>query len=397
MLQRTVEATTRYQLTKFPCVAILGPRQCGKTSLVKKIASVYGTKAIYLDIERPSDRLKLADAETYLDFHRDKLVVIDEIQFMPELFSILRPLIDEKRKAGRFLLTGSAAPALVRGVSESLAGRIAYIEMTPIGLMELPQTLSMERHWIRGGFPSSLLAKNNLLAHNWMDYFVKSYVERDLNQLFHQALSVPLIRNFWSMLAHNDGGIFNAENYARALGVTGPTVFRYLHFLEGAFLIRSLYPWYVNTNKRLVKAPKVYVRDSGLLHRLGNVNSMESLRGNMLIGASWEGYVIEQIAQRLSSDISLHFYRTHEGAEMDLVLIKNNKPYIGIEIKLNPAAKATKGYYESQKALGTKKNFIIVPKGENFPVNSNTIQCSLFHFLTKELARSDPRKIKMAF
>ncbi|MBO9617824.1 MAG: ATP-binding protein [Niabella sp.] len=387
MIQRKLEAAILKLLKQFPAVAILGPRQVGKTTLAKKVLKLSGKKNVYLDLERPTDQLKLADAEAYLEFQNDKCVVLDEVQYMPELFSILRPLIDEKRKPGRYLLTGSASPSLVKGVSESLAGRIAYTELPPIGLTELPKSISLQKHWFRGGFPAALTAQTNTGSIEWLDHFIKSYIERDLNQFFHVALNPLIIRRFWQMLAYNNGGILNAGNFARALGITNPTVQRYLDYLEGAYLIRSLQPWFVNINKRLVRSPKIYIRDSGLLHRLAQVNSMEELRGNVLIGASWEGYVVEQIAQAAPAHLSLFFYRTHNGAELDLLLVKKNKPHAAIEIKVNTSAQPSRGFYESIDTLKPAKSFIIAPSGEAYPAANGTVRCNLKHFLMAELPK----------
>lgn len=387
MIKRRLEDEITRLTKQFPAVAVLGPRQVGKTTLAKKIAKQQKKGAVYLDVEKPTDQLKLSDAEAYLQSKKDKCVVLDEVQYMPGLFSILRPLIDEKKKPGRFILTGSASPALVKGVSESLAGRIAYTELPPIGFTELPKSISMQRHWFRGGFPDTLTAKTDALSRNWLDNFIKSYVERDLNQLFHITFSTPLVRNFWQMLAYNNGAVLNAENYARALAVTNPTVHKYLDYLEGAYLIRRLHPWFANVNKRLVKSPKIYIRDSGLLHRLAGITDMDELKGNVLIGASWEGYVIEQIAQAKPETLSMFFYRTHNGAEVDLVLIKKNKPCAVIEIKTSAAATPSRGFYECQGDLKPAKSFIISPAGETYPDNKGSIHCSLKHFILTELSK----------
>ncbi|WP_346236466.1 ATP-binding protein [Niabella insulamsoli] len=387
MIKRSILNKIHDQLRQFPAIAILGPRQVGKTTLAKTIVKTLNKKSVYLDIERPSDRLKLSDAETYLYFQKDHCVILDEIQYMPELFNILRPLIDESRKAGRFIITGSASPDLVKGVSESLAGRIAYIELAPIGLSELPKSISLQRHWFRGGFPDSLTAKTDKLSRSWLDNFIKSYIERDLNQLFHINLTASLIRNFWHMLSYNNSAILNAEDYARALSVTNPTVHRYLDYLEGAYLIRRLHPWFVNVNKRLVKSPKIYIRDCGLLHRLAGIETMDELRGNTLIGASWEGYVIEQISQALPANFSMFFYRTHNGAEVDLVLVKKNKVQAAIEIKVSAQAQVTRGFYESTDVLKPAKKFVLSPYGDAYPGKDKTIHCSLKHFLAEELPK----------
>lgn len=387
MIKRRLEKDLLVLLKQFPCVAILGPRQTGKTTLAKSLSGKIKKSCIYLDIEKPSDRLKLTDAEGFLTYHNDKCIIIDEIQYMPELFSILRPLIDEKRKPSRFIITGSASPALVKGVSESLAGRVAYTELSPIGLLEIPKAISLNKHWFRGGFPNALTARTENLSKAWLNNFIKSYIERDLNQLFNISLTPGLIRNFWRMLAHNNGGILNAESYSRALGVTGPTVSRYLDYLEGAFLIRRLQPWFANVNRRIVKAPKTYIRDSGLLHRLADIVKLDDLKGNTLIGSSWEGYAIEQIAQSLPAYLSMFYYRTHDGAEVDLVLVRKNKVACAIEIKSNKSALPAKGFYESIKVLKPVRSYVINPDGDTFPIDAQIMMCSLNYFIKSELPK----------
>jgi uncharacterized protein len=385
VINRLLASSLQQLLKQFPCVAILGPRQTGKTTLAQHLSKTIKKPVIYLDIEKPSDQLKLSDAESFFEMYNKHCIIIDEIQYMPELFSILRPAIDEYRKPGRFIITGSASPALVKGVSESLAGRVAYTELTPIGLTEIAKSTSLYKHWFRGGFPDALTAKTDMEAISWLDNFIKSYIERDLNMLFGISLTNGLIRNFWKMLAFNNSSIWNAEHYTRALGVTAPTVNRYLDYLEGAFLIRRLPTWGVNINRRLVKAPKVYIRDSGLLHRLADISKMDQLRGNTLIGSSWEGYVIEQIAQVLPTKLGMFYYRTHDGAEVDLVLVKQNKVAACIEIKTSKSAVPSKGFYESIKLLIPKKSFIVNPNGQPFPLRKDVLNCSLQYFLQNEL------------
>jgi uncharacterized protein len=387
MIKRVLHTEIMDLAASFPCVAILGPRQTGKTTLAKALAKQLKKDTIYLDVEKPSDALKLQDAEAYFNYNKHKCIIIDEIQFMPHLFSILRPAIDAYKKPNRFIITGSASPALVKGVAESLAGRIAYTELTPIGLMELPKKISLQKHWFLGGFPDAITAANYVKAKQWLDNFIKSYIERDLNQLFHIELSTSLIKNFWRMLANNNSGIWNSESYARALSVTGPTTNRYLDYLEGAYLVRRLYPWYNNANKRLVKSPKVYIRDSGLLHRLADVESVDTLSGNVLIGASWEGYVIEQIIQVLPNKYLPFFYRTQDGAEVDLLLVKGNKVHIAIEIKLHANASPKRGFYESIKVLQPKHSFVLSMDSDYYPTKENVYFCNLKYFLTDLLPK----------
>ena len=262
-------------------MVITGPRQVGKTTLARQAAASNKKPVLYLDMELQSDRRKLFDMESFFTSHRNKLVVIDEVQLMPAIFSALRPEIDALRKPGRFLLTGSANPAMIKGVAESLAGRVAYMELTPVMLNEVMPKYTMLRHWFRGGYPNAFLAKTDDAFHRWMENYIETFIQRDLRVLFGSGLSSVVTRNIWNMIAHHNGGIINAENFSRALGVTGPTVKRYLQFLEAAFLIRQLPPWFSNSGKRLVKAPKLFIRDSGVLHHLTHISSANSLPGRL--------------------------------------------------------------------------------------------------------------------
>lgn len=378
---RKLAKQLRDRLKKSPAVAILGPRQVGKTTLAKELESGY----VYLDMENPRDVAKLQDAYTFLENLQDKTVIIDEVQLFPELFSLLRPLIDAKRTPGRFILLGSASPELVKGVSETLAGRISYNELCPIGLTELPDTISYEQHWFRGGFPESLLSETDDLSKDWIDDFIVSYVERDLAKMFGVDLAATLLRNFWSMLAHTNGNLFNAESFARSLGVSAPTVNRYLDFLEGGYLIRRLQPWFINAKKRLVKSPKIYIRDTGILHRLLNISAYNDLFGHPAIGASWEVYVIEQIYQLKTKQTELFFYRTQTGAECDLVLVQGITPLACIEIKLSNAPTVSKGFINCTQDLKPKYKYIITPNSETYPSSNEITITSLKHFLTNIL------------
>lgn len=385
MLKRLLHNKLTGLLKQFPAVAILGARQVGKTTLAKQLAAVKKEKILYLDLEKPADRNRLLDAHSYLDSQRDKCVILDEVQLMPELFSILRPVIDDYRKPGRFILLGSAPPALVKGVSESLTGRIAYTELAPVSLPELPGNISRQQHWFRGGFPQALLAKTDISGRPWMNSFIRGYVERDLEILFGVNLSNATMQRLWTMLAHTSGNIWNAETYARSLGVTAPTILRYVDYLEGGFMIRRLLPWFVNTKKRLVKSPKVYARDTGILHSLLNIPSMDDLLSNPIAGASWEGYVVEQIAGSKHEDVQLFYYRTHDGAECDVVMVKGIKPVACIEIKLSNAPVISRGFMHCIADLKPKHKFIITPQSETYGIRENIIVTGIAQFLKEQL------------
>lgn len=376
-ITRNLAEILRNRLKKSPAVAILGPRQVGKTTLAKKLEKDF----VYLDMENPRDIAKLQDAYTFLESLQDFTVIIDEVQLLPELFTLLRPLIDAKRTPGRFILLGSASPELVKGVAETLAGRISYNELTPIGLLELPETIDNEQHWFRGGFPEALLSENDTTSKEWIDDFIVSYVERDLAKMFGVDLAPTLLRNFWSMLAHSNGNLFNGESFARSLGVSSPTVNRYMNFLEGGYLVRRLQPWFVNAKKRLIKSPKTYIRDTGILHRLLNIASYNDLFGHPAIGSSWEGYVIEQIYQAKQKHIDLFFYRTQTGTECDLVMVKGIIPIACIEIKLSNAPIISKGFLTCIDDLNSTYKYIITPKSETYNSTSGIIITNLKYFL----------------
>jgi len=368
----------------FPVVGIIGPRQVGKTTLAKHLMQNIEKDCIYLDLELYEDQSKLQEPQLYFEQHEDKCVILDKIQQIPELFPVLRGLVDKHRVVSRFIILGSASPKLLKQSSETLAGRIVYQELTPFNLTEISEKYSIEQHWLRGGFPESLLAPTDELFRIWMRNFVQTYLERDLPLL---GLSVTpiLMRRFWTMLAHFHGGIWNANSFAKSLGITIPTVNRYLDFLEAAFIITRLQPFYSNVKKRLVKSPKVYFRDSGILHFLAGISNFENLQGHVLIGNSWEGYVIEQIRQILHDDLDLYYYRTHNGAESDLVLVKGNNPVSCIEIKYTSSPRLSKGFQISFEDLQTKQNYIIVPKSEPFPIHQNVTVCNLLDFLKSHL------------
>jgi len=375
--ERQIRSLLQEYLSIFPAVGLLGPRQVGKTTLVKNLK--LDKESIYIDLEKASDRAKLVDAELFLKGHADKTVILDEIQLMPQLFSELRSLIDERREPGRFILLGSASPDLIRNSADTLAGRIGYLQLTPFSLEEVEDS-ELEKLWIRGGFPLSFLANTDRESQVWGQNFIKTYLERDLAQI---GLSTDpkLVERFWMMLANAQGGIWNGESFARALGITRPTVNNYLKYLEGSYMVRTLQPFSQNIKKRLVKSPKVFIRDSGLLHSLTGIDSMSSLQNLVLVGASWEGFVIEQIIDTFGELYEYYFYRTHQGAECDLLLLKNGKVETAIEIKNTLAPRITKGLQISMEDTGAEHGFVICRIEEGYPLSQKVKAVGLREFL----------------
>jgi predicted AAA+ superfamily ATPase len=383
-IHRNITSNLLEFIQHFPVVCIIGPRQVGKTTLVKEITRHVDKKCVYLDLELPEDFSKLTDPQIYLEQHEEKCVILDEIQRIPDLFTTLRSLVDRKRDPGRFVILGSASPDLLKQSSETLAGRIVYVELSPFNLTEIDQDHEITDHWFRGGFPEAFLSKKSSIYKKWMQSFVQTYLERDLRLLGLSADSV-LMRRLWTMIAHYHGGIWNASTFAKSLGISVPTVNRYLNFLEAAFIIRQLEPYFYNIKKRLVKSPKIYIRDSGILHFLTGIDNLDTLHGHTLIGNSWEGYVIEQIHQLLHDDLKLYFYRTHHGAESDLVLVKGLEPISCIEIKYTSQPNPSKGFQIAVDDLKTQINFIITPKSETYRTSKSSIVCNLQEFLSEHL------------
>lgn len=390
MIQRSITKNAVYLLRYFPSLAILGARQVGKTTLSKEVSSALKKSFVYFDLENDKDFFRFElDAQGLLEQNTDKLVVIDEVQRLPRLFALLRSMIDQKRKPGRFLLLGSASPMLIQGVTESLAGRISYIDLAPLSWSEISnKKMAMNKHWFRGGYPQSLLAKSDKLSQHWLSDYIKSYVQRDLAQIYSIQFPSGLVQSFWQMLASSNGAIWNAESYARALGVSAPTVVKYLNFLEGAFLIYRLNPWFINAKKRVIKSPKIYIADTGILHALNNINSWGELNRNVLIGNSWEAYAIQQIKQEINKNIQLYFYRTQNGAECDLVFVKQNKPIAICEIKLSETPSVTRGFYECLSDLKCDHHYVIT-SGHNLLIDKKKkiTYCGLTHFLENVLSK----------
>jgi len=385
MISRKLHNELLKAIDFFPVTGIVGPRQVGKTTLSKSIISSINKESVYLDLENPKDVAKLTDPVLYFENNKDKCVILGEIQQLPELFPILRSMVDAHRIPGRFILLGSASPDIIRNSSESLAGRIAYKELTPLILNEISTSgKELQYHWLRGGFPDAYLTQSDELSFEWHDNFIKSYVNRDLPSL---GLNIDrsTIFKLWTMVAHIHGSVLNMSNLAKSLGTSSASIKKYLGFLEGAFLIRQLQPYSTNTKKRLVKAPKIYIRDSGILHQLLNINTWEALENNPILGSSWEGYALEQIIQNLDRNTSYNYYRTQDGAECDLVLIKSNKPVTGIEIKYTSSPKTAKGMLQSFEDLNTNMNYIVTPNTDDYMIKNNINVCSLFTFLTNYL------------
>ena len=369
MINRKLLPVIEHALVEFPAVALLGPRQAGKTTLAKVVAN-RRDNSLYLDLERPSDLAKLADPELFLSRNAGRFIVLDEIQRRPELFPVLRALIDENRVPGRFLLLGSASPQLLRQASESLAGRICFHELAPFDVSEVaPSHAQLQDFWLRGGYPLSWLAQSDDASFAWRESFIATHLERDIPSF---GIRVPgtTLHRFWQMLAHLHGQLWNASRLAAGFGVSAPTVQHYLDILEATYMLRRLQPLQANLGKRLVKSPKVYLRDSGILHALLGIASLNDLAGHPIVGASWEGWVLEQIAQLIEAQWQLSFYRTASGAEMDIVAERGNRR-IGFEIKFSSAPALTKGFWSAMSDLNLEKAYIVAPLENGYPLAAN--------------------------
>lgn len=381
---RKLEAQVLRLSGDFPVIGILGPRQSGKTTLVKMISGKLGKPTIYLDLENDSDLAKLSDPGIYLQQYRDYCVIIDEIQRMPALFALIRSLVDQQRDPGRFILLGSASPALIRESAESLAGRIAYLELTPFRLDEIESVNDWQKLWLRGGFPLSYLAGNERKSFEWRQFFLQTLIERDM-AMSGLSQDPVLSRRFVRMISAMNGNLWNTENISRSLGIHSQTVTKYLNFLDHTFLVNRLLPYSTNSLKRLVKSPKIFIRDSGLLHYLAGIETIDDLYNTPLLGNSWEGFVINQIKSVLGSDTETYFYRTHQGAECDLIIFRGNKIQACIEIKFASAPKVTKGFFISIDDLQCENNFVIIPGDENYRISEKIIVNGLNYFISNSL------------
>jgi len=386
MIPRRLLPALTSALAEAPAVALLGPRQVGKTTLALDVAAT--RPAVYLDLESEADRAKLAEPEIYLAQHADKLVILDEIQRTPELFQSLRGLIDTGRRRGqrkgRFLVLGSAAIALLKQSSESLAGRIRYLELAPLDAGEVGRD-RLEALWLRGGFPESLLAEADAASLRWRVDFIRTYLERDVPQLG-PRIPAERLRRLWTMLAHSQGGLLNAAALARALAVDGKTVAAYLDLLVDLLLVRRLMPWHGNIRKRLVKSPKVYVRDSGLVHALLGIGDREALLAHPVAGASWEGLAIESLIGAAPSGTDAYFFRTSAGAEIDLLLeLPGHRQPWAIEIKRGLAPKIERGFHLACESVRPERCLVVYGGVERFPL-ADGIEAVSLSDLCRELS-----------
>ncbi|NBX53644.1 MAG: ATP-binding protein [Betaproteobacteria bacterium] len=361
------------RLQHFPAVGLLGPRQVGKTTLALAQKTLY-PDALYLDLERPSAQRQLDDPEAFLMAHAQQLVILDEVQRMPELFGILRGVIDQRRRmgqaSGQFLLLGSATGVLMQQSSESLAGRVAYVELPPLQASEilLAQSSIADLHllWVRGGFPMSWLAKTDTESMTWREVFISTYLEKDIPALGPRIPSTTL-RRLWTMLAHHQGELLDLSKLAAALAISGQTVSRYIDLLCDLMLVRRLPAWHGNVGKRLIRSPKVYVRDSGLVHALLGLSNLDTLLGHPVAGSSWEGFVLEQLINA-APQAEASFYRTSNGAEVDLVLTFRSQQTWVIEIKRSSAPSVSKGFYLAATDLGAVRKLLVAPVEQPYPI-----------------------------
>ena len=367
MITRQKSQLVCARLDQFPAVALLGPRQTGKTTLAGLIAQERAS--IYLDLEDPADRAKLSDAALYLSGHEQELVILDEVQRAPELFQTLRGLIDKGRRrdirAGQFLLLGPASIDLLKQSGESLAGRIAYVELGPFNVLEVEGD-AREKLWVRGGFPDSFLGESDEASAVWRENFVRTYLERDIPQLG-PRVPAETLRRFWTMLAHMQGGMVNAAQLARGLAVDGKTVGRYLDLLVDLLLVRRLPPFHANVGKRLVKSPKVYVRDSGIVHTLLGLDDRDAVLGHPVAGGSWEGFVLENLLGAAPERVKPWFYRTAAGAEIDLLLQMPGGALWAVEIKRGLAPRLDKGFHHARQDLDPERSFVVYSGIERYP------------------------------
>jgi uncharacterized protein len=378
MIPRAATAQLTQRLAQFPAVALLGPRQVGKTTLAFSLTGQAENSPLYLDLELPSDRAKLADPELYLSNYEDRLVIMDEIHRLPGIFQILRSLIDRRKRKGKrtrqFLLLGSASIDLLQQSAETLAGRIAYVELTPFLEREVVglSPNASQALWVRGGFPDSFLAETESQSYKWRAAFIQTYLERDVPSLG-PRIPAETLHRFWQMLGHSQGQMLNAAQLAAGLGISGQTVARYLDIMVHLLLVRRLQPWASNAGKRLVRSPKVYVRDSGLLHTLLGIRDRETLLGHPVVGSSWEGMIIENILDTVPPNTQAWFFRTSAGAEIDLILETAPNERWAIEIKRSLSdPKPSKGFHIACADVKADHQIVVYPGRESYKTDPNT-------------------------
>ena len=371
MFSRQLLVPLLEELQHSPAVALLGPRQVGKTTLAFEAAQ--SIPSIYLDLESERDRAKLAQPELYLVDHLDKLVILDEVHRAPGLFPVLRGLIDQARRdgkrAGQYLLLGSASLDLLQQSGETLAGRIAYLELGPLNILETGAAQA-DALWVRGGFPESFTAASDERSLRWRQNFIRAYLERDIPQ-FGPRIAADTLRRFWTMLAHHQSGLLNVAQLARNIGVDAKTAQSYIDLLCALLLVRRLPPWHANMGKRLVKSPKVYLRDSGLVHALLDIETKETLLGHPVVGASWEGFVIDNLLSCAPASVQAYFYRSSGGAEVDLLLAWPNGELWAIEVKRSLSPKVERGFHAACEDLSPVRKLVVYPGSESIPLGND--------------------------
>lgn len=387
MLNRIITNKLEETIRRIPAVALLGPRQIGKTTLAQIIGK--DRSSLYLDLESPEDLLKLSDPNSFFSANNDKLIILDEIQRMPELFMVLRGIIDKNRQDGKkseqFLLLGSASMDLMRQSSESLAGRIRYLNMTGLNILEAPDDVN--KLWLRGGFPDSYLSDSDRDSMEWLEMLIRTYLERDVPQMGFRIPAIRL-RRLWTMLAHLQGENINYSKLAGNLEVDGKTVTHYLDILVDLLLVRRLEPWHINVKKRLIKSPRFYIRDSGLMHRLLGISDHNALISNPVMGKSWEGFVLENILSILPNSIQPYYYRTSAGAEIDLVLKISSIELWAIEIKHGVAPKIKQGFHQASEDIKATHKFVVYGGNDEFQIDKSTTIISLSKIMDRLLTFS---------
>ncbi len=394
MIARRITPILLQRLRESPAVVLLGPRQAGKTTLALEVAD--RLEALYLDLESDAGRARLAEPELYLGNHLDRLVILDEIHRVPALFPVLRGLIDRARRRGRrgglYLLLGSASLDMLKQSGETLAGRVSYLELNPFDVLEVTGAASdpaMDQLWLRGGFPDSFLANDDAQSLRWRLDFIRTYLERDIPQ-FGRRIPAETLRRFWTMLAHLESNLLNVSQLARNIGVDVKTAAAYVDLLADLLLVRRLPPWHANVRKRLVKSPKVFVRDTGIVHALLAIGDMETLLGHPVVGASWEGFVVENLLEVAPPGVDGYFYRTSGGAEIDLVLHFPGGRLWAIEVKRSLSPRPRRGFHSACADLNPVHRFVVYPGEERYPV-SEGIEAIPLRDLAELLARTGPR------